>query len=1000
MDRACVSNATPPARRARPVASSLFGGAMLATIATASLAQTYVDTYVDTMSILPTTTVPANLPIVVGGYYNRGDGGGGTLLPLAVAGTCPTDGGIVFTAANQCFIRADPTYSVREWGALCDVVSVSSVGTMTARWSPTLGAHGAIVVPTSMLSPPPNPNGGQFIAISQIGGPTLWETIASSAIAAVSLTRSTTLNTTGAGYTPGDVVSFLGTSGTFSQEPAIVVDAVASAGAIGAITRWHFLWGGLYAAATAPSAMTQDCDMPNCRSHTTGTGATLNPAWSGWSALNNQSIYDAGSNFHIGDIVPLEVTNSSVNQNQYATIVVEGTTSSGGVAAFDWIDYGSYNFTTLSNTGTLQQMGGPGMGLKLGPASWTQGPFATQIETVTTIGTLSVIYLTDKAPFPNAMAVQSFYYGHDDYARISAALAAKPASSLVIPAGCGTTQQLNLSQDPSAANANPALIGGNLQSSGIYAFAYPLAQRYPSSSNTAPVLSRVLYGGLLNATGNGFQATSGGGFRDMFVEGFGIPEGYGYWGMVEGTGHATGYVGPTFATSGTVTYNIPTAGTAVEIDAGGQMRIDDVHIADGGMGRGNSAFQCGLDESDPTNAISGALATITFTNSRVDANPAFFAGPSNPDFALRLEGHCRGSTYRNLTAYDGTKADVLQINGSTLSQIHIDSNAILAHAVNGPVPSFNWTSTNFGLAGVAKYGVYIIGAASLSQTVCGIANNACVFETLNPQANDLDPQAKSFNAGQITDTQMRCGNFSSVPAGYYGVELDDGVVDTVVSGTASAGKCAISPLQLVVLDGTADASVSLCNNSNALVAGCTGYQGAFASGQFYTQPATSFGTVSVSGNVLYAVPFISPASGGPITKLGIDVPTGTALCRLGVYYAFNGRPSTLIADGGTVSGSGSLVTAAGALSAPVQLAPQTLYFLAVGCNGPASTLLLGAVNNGGALSGPLTGGANYSVPASQITAPWAFSSGQLSTIFGSGTITTSNGSIPNVYAKP
>jgi hypothetical protein len=245
----------------------------------------------------------------------------------------------------------------------------------------------------------------------------------------------------------------------------------------------------------------------------------------------------------------------------------------------------------------------------------------------------------------------------------------------------------------------------------------------------------------------------------------------------------------------------------------------------------------------------------------------------------------------------------------------------------------------------------------------------------------------------------RCA-FTNVPTGYTGVELGAGVVDTSVSGTASAGKCNVPPLQLIVLDdptNTASATVSLCNNSNALVAGCTGYQGPFAAGQFYTQPAVSYVNVMVTANTLYAVPFLSPASGGPITKLGIDVTTGPATCRVGVYGASNGQPNALIADGGTLSGTGAgTLTTSGTFSAPVQLAPQTLYFLAVGCNGAPT--LKGANSGGGALSEPLTGVPNYNANATRIIASWTFTSGGLPTLFGSGTITASP--IPSVYAGP
>jgi hypothetical protein len=86
----------------------------------------------------------------------------------------------------------------------------------------------------------------------------------------------------------------------------------------------------------------------------------------------------------------------------------------------------------------------------------------------------------------------------------------------------------------------------------------------------------------------------------------------------------------------------------------------------------------------------------------------------------------------------------------------------------------------------------------------------------------------------------------------------------------------------------------------------------------------------------------------------------------------------------------------GTFSAPVHLAPRTLYFLAVGCNGSVS--LKGAANGAGALSEPLVGVLNYTAHATRIITPWTFASGALPTLFGSGTITGS--SIPNVYAGP
>ena len=87
------------------------------------------------------------------------------------------------------------------------------------------------------------------------------------------------------------------------------------------------------------------------------------------------------------------------------------------------------------------------------------------------------------------------------------------------------------------------------------------------------------------------------------------------------------------------------------------------------------------------------------------------------------------------------------------------------------------------------------------------------------------------------------------------------------------------------------------------------------------------------------------------------------------------------------------------LTTPVTLAPQTLYFLAVACNGTVT--LEGAVNNSGALSAPLIGAPNYVGTTTQITTTGTFVTGGLPNPFaGTGTITSTAGSIPNVYAEP
>jgi hypothetical protein len=998
-----------------PIGKSLFGGAILATVATVSLTQTY---YVNDVNALNSTAIGAtNTAVALGGYTVSGDGGGGVLLPHSAAvTTCTPDNGQVFgdgSTPRHCFVRANPTNSVREWGARCNVTAVTS-----AKWDATANT---LSIPGTISSIPPQlaPQPNEFIAISQIGVQTLWGT----STPAVSMTRFSTLSNTGTNYSPGDLVSFAG--GTFSQQAAIIVDAVDGTGAI---TQWHFLWGGLYDASTGPAvtSMSQDNAHTYCGTvapgtniacgTTTAVGATMAPAWSGWSLLNNQKILNGGTNYAVGDIVTLALTGASPVSGHYGTIVVEniGTTGtvSGEVTAYDWIDYGSFNITA-SSLGTVAAIGstGVGSGLTFKAGEVTRAPLATTIVTAgsLTSGTYSVT-LADTPTGTGNIDVQFLYYGNDDGAAINRAIAAAPKGGLVIPAGCGTTQTINLTPPAAATNLNPAqnvnasLNGANFVSSGLYAFAVPSSQR-----SATPVLANLIYSGLLNnptSTTAGLVTMSGGGFNNMFVEGLGIPEGYGYYGLFEDSTPPTNYVGPPH---GTITNNIPTSGNAIEIAAGSLMRIDKVFVKGGGTGPGNADLQCGLDESDPTRAIGGAIATISLTDSRLDDDSGLF-GPVDPDFTLRLDAGCQGSVYDSDAVFGGTKADILVYDGNLFNRIHLNSGAANA---NGGIPSIPWPrSDTFDLAGNADYGFYVINNSAISETQCDIANRACVFTIPQPPGGSSSP-------GQITDTQMKCGALTNTPPGYSGVELSDGTANTTVTGTAPSNQCGILPFQLVKLDGQLDPSTSLCNNSYAAVAGCTGYQGTLQSGQVHTQPAvtyTSNGTVTSTG--LFAVPFVSPAAGMTVQKLGVDVigtPTLTH-CLLGIYNSAAQLPTNLVAIG-TVTSTGSIATAmaitpsitgAGVVKASLpapgaELAPGTLYFFAVACDNTGT--LTGVVQPDG-LSGPLVGAGQLTDTASGIVATsWTYpTSGTIalpSPFDSFGTIAQISGQwVPNVYAEP
>jgi hypothetical protein len=378
------------------------------------------------------------------------------------------------------------------------------------------------------------------------------------------------------------------------------------------------------------------------------------------------------------------------------------------------------------------------------------------------------------------------------------------------------------------------------------------------------------------------------------------------------------------------------------------------------------------------------VGNITVVDSRFDGN-SLIDGATNPDFSLKLGNSCHDSVYRNLSAFDGTKADILEYNGNLFSQIHLNSDA--ANSNTGNASSVSWAA-NTRLAGVADYGFYTLGNTSLSQTQCDIANFACVHTATNPINGTANP-------AQITDTQMKCGSLVSVPSTYYGVELAAGTISTTVSGTAAAGKCNIPGVQLVHLDGSIDSTVTLCNNSNATVMACGSGSG-LAAGRFYTQPALAYTTVALASNTLYAVPFDNP-SGGTISKLGAQVTaTGTATqCDLGVYSALGGAPGSLLLDSGQIAASAVGMKVNTGLN--LVLLPNTLYFLAMGCNG---TVTVEATGSASGLTGVLVGLPDFVTSAStSVSVAWTYGAFSLPASFGAASYASST-VVPNVYVGP
>ncbi len=415
------------------------------------------------------------------------------------------------------------------------------------------------------------------------------------------------------------------------------------------------------------------------------------------------------------------------------------------------------------------------------------------------------------------------------------------------------------------------------------------------------------------------------------------------------------------------------------------------------MGSGNSLFHCSFDEANPngskiTNNTNGDVANIVFSNARLDLN---FAGANNPSFSMKIENDCHDSVYRGVSAYDGARADLFTYNGNIWSQLHVNSDA----SNSGPPlsSSITWTTAgtypNWPLAGVADYGVYIIDNSSLAQTQCDIASNACV---------KIGLQSGTGNPGQISDTQMKCGALMSVPTSYYGVEIASSATQETIQGTASSGRCGIPPAQLIHVDKSLDPTVSICNNSNGFSSICAGGQAGFAAGEYYTQiPGAPTGGQSLTGALIYAMPFIGPVTGSA-TQLSFYVttpPAANTTCSLGIYNSVGGAPGTLYVDSGTFAVSKTFTGVKTVSGLNFYIKAGTPYFLVVGCLGtlsaggmtitPATTNLINLI---GGTNSPTAGPTSTAYYTGSYTSPLPANFGTVSPQTG--------GFIPSVWISP
>jgi hypothetical protein len=722
-----------------------------------------------------TTAIWLSQAPLVSGSISLTFGGGGTGV-----GYGPVDGGSkIADNAGTCFTRVSAfTGNVREWGASCDVQVYNS--NASATWQ--AGSSGYLNVPNHSLptntSSPAYPYPGEFIAISQIGPPPAGP---NQVLAPIYALPASTVSVAGDHFTRGDVVAFDSPGSTTVQLVTIVVDSVSGGGSQGPIATWHFLWGGQYSVQPSGTTLSQYTMGSHIASGNTTAPATFTPVWSGWTIMspsqNGNTLTNKGTGYSAGDLVTFTGTGGTVNQSQDVQIVVENVDGSGEITNWHFANFGSY--ATLPSAAALSGSGGTGNLAQLGvlsgttilPPIWSNGTLATTISNVVPgMGSHTEIQTTDNSQMPSGYnpPINVWYYGHDDGYAINQAIQYSPGGAdVILPADCGTTREINLPTN--GGGINPALRGLSTSSSGLYAFGSP---------NITP-MNHVVF----RPTGNG-SGGSGGGLKDIVIEGLGIPEG----------SAPNGYDGT----------SSPQNASVVEIDVGGDMHFDNIFVKHG-FGSGNSDFQCAPDDADPTGAIYPTVGPIWVLNSRMD-EPDGLSGAYSPDYDLELTG-CHDSYFTNINAFDATVANIRTDQNHFLSP-HVNSQGSPAFAGANPTTAAGTYAGYPGLLGypgVASWGFWVTGHSWITDTQCDAASIACIFQDTNPNSTYDAPS-------NIFGLKMDC-NGQGVSSNYYGVELGAGAVRVNIMGVGGKGKCNIPPAQLIHSDGALDPSIQIFGNS-------------------------------------------------------------------------------------------------------------------------------------------------------------------------------------------
>lgn len=248
-------------------------------------------------------------------------------------------------------------------------------------------------------------------------------------------------------------------------------------------------------------------------------------------------------------------------------------------------------------------------------------------------------------------------------------------------------------------------------------------------------------------------------------------------------------------------------------------------------------------------------------------------------------------------------------------------------------------------ASAATAASYAASLSSTSTTSLAIATGAKTFTT---QAG------KQYIAGQylIASSAASALNYMhGTVTSYSGTTLIMNITDIGGSGTLADWNISLSGTQGPIgATGPAGASSSLPN-------------GGYVSGVYYNgfHPTTDGGADTLVADRLYAGSFLV-ASTNTFDRISIEVvTTGTATgARLGIYNTANGKPTTLLLDGGTVvvSSTGQKdLTISQSLSAGV-------YWIAIVLNGTCDVYGYdGTTDPYGAYVGGAVGGPGGGAPA-------------------------------------